>query len=60
MEVNRIHGAFQDSHWSAAHHFVLTFHDETLECAAQATDTRAEPAATMPEVMISLSHEALA
>lgn len=60
MDVNRIHSAFQDSHWSAARHFVLTFHDETLECVAQATDTRTEPAATMPEVMISLSHEVLA
>jgi hypothetical protein len=59
-EVNRIHSAFQDSRLSAARHFVLTFHDETLECVAQATDTRTEPAATMAEVMISLSREAVA
>lgn len=60
MDVNRVHSAFQDSYWSAAHHYVLTFHDETLECVAQATDTRTEPAATMPEVMTSLGHQALA
>lgn len=60
MAVNRIRSASRDSRWSSARHFVLTFHDETLECVAQATDTRTKPAATMAEVMVSLSHEALA
>jgi hypothetical protein len=40
-------------------HFMLTFHDETLECIAEWTITRIAPGATMPEVLARLSAEAL-
>lgn len=58
MEVNRIHSGFDTSHWTAARHFILTFHDETLECVADGTAARTEPGATMPEVVARLSSEA--
>ena len=38
---------------------MLTFHDETLECVAKWTITRAAPGATMPEVLARLGAEAL-
>ena len=59
MEVNRAHERFDESQWSGRHHFMLTFHDETLECVAKWTVTRTAPGATMPEVLARLSAEAL-
>ncbi len=59
MEVNRVHSGFHESHWREARHFILTFHDETLECVAEATVARTEPGASMPEVVARLSSEAL-
>jgi hypothetical protein len=57
MDVNRVHQRFDESRWSGARHFVLTFHDETLECVARRTVTRSAPDATMPEVITWLSRE---
>ena len=59
MEVDRAHVRFDGSQWSGRHHFMLTFHDETLECVANWTVTRTAPGATMPEVLVRLSAEAL-
>ena len=59
MDVDRAHERFDESQWSGRHHFVLTFHDETLECVANWTVTRTAPGATMPEVLARLSAEAL-
>ena len=59
VNVNRVHERFDESRWSGTRHFILTFHDETLECVARRTVTRAAPGATMPEVIARLSREAL-
>jgi hypothetical protein len=59
MEVDRAHERFDESPWHGRHHFLLTFHDETLECVANWTVTRTAPGATMPEVLARLSAEAL-
>lgn len=59
MNVNRVHQRFDEGRWSGARHFVLTFHDETLECVARRTVTRTAPDATMTEVITRLSREAL-
>ena len=59
MEADRAHERFGKSQWSGRHHYVLTFHDETLECVAKWTVTRIAPGATMPEVLARLSAEAL-
>jgi hypothetical protein len=59
MDVNRVQSRFDESHWSQARHFVLTFHDETVECVADDTIARTEPpAATMRQVVPSLSNQA--
>ena len=60
MDINRVHAGFRESNWNEARHFVLTFHDETLECVARAAVARAEPEATMPAVVAQLNSEALA
>ena len=60
MDINRVHTGFRESNWTEARHFVLAFHDETLECVARAAVARTEPDATMPEVVARLSSEALA
>jgi hypothetical protein len=59
MEINRAHERFDESSWSGKRHFILTFHDETLECIAQWTVARIAPGATMPEVVARLGSEAL-
>jgi hypothetical protein len=59
MEVDRAHERFDESQWGGRRHFMLTFHDETLECVAKWTITRIAPSATMPEVLARLSAEAL-
>jgi hypothetical protein len=59
MEINRVHSGFHERNWSEMRHFILTFHDETVECVAREMVTRAEPEATMPEVVARLSSEAL-
>jgi hypothetical protein len=59
MEVDRAHERFDESQWGGRRHFMLTFHDETLECVAKWTITRIAPGATMPEVLARLSAEAL-
>lgn len=59
MGVDHAHERFDESHWSGRHHFMLTFHDETLECVANWMTTRTAPGATMPEVLARLSAEAL-
>jgi hypothetical protein len=59
MEVDRAHERFDESQWSGRHHFMLTFHDETLECIAKWTVIRTAPGASMPEVLARLSAEAL-
>ena len=58
-EVDRAHERFDESQWDGHRHYVLTFHDETLECVAKWTVTRTAPGATMPEVLTRLSTEAL-
>lgn len=59
MDINRVHDQFRESHWNEDRHFILTFHDETLECVARGAIARAEPGATMPAVVAQLSSEAL-
>ena len=59
MEVDRAHERFDESQWSGRRHFMLTFHDETLECIAKWTITRIAPGATMSEVLARLGAEAL-
>lgn len=59
MEVDRAHERFDESQWRGRRHFMLTFHDQTLECVAKWTVTRTAPGATMPEVLARLSAEAL-
>jgi hypothetical protein len=49
----------QDQWWSGNRHYILTFHNKTLECVAKWTITRTAPGATMPEVIARLSAEAL-
>lgn len=59
MQVDRAGEHFDESRWTGRRHFVLTFHDESLECIAKWTITRTAPGATMPEVLARLSAEAL-
>lgn len=59
MEVDRAHERFDESQWTGRRHFILTFHDETLECVAKWTITRIAPGTTMPGVLTRLSAEAL-
>jgi hypothetical protein len=59
MEADRAHERFDESQWTGRRHFMLTFHDETLECVAKWTITRTAPGATMPGVLARLSAEAL-
>ncbi len=59
MEVDRAHERLDESQWSGRRHFMLTFHDETLECIAKWTITRIAPGATMSEVLARLGTEAL-
>jgi hypothetical protein len=59
MEVGRAHERFDESQWSGRRHFMLTFHDETLDCVAKWTVSRTAPGATMPEVLALLRAEAL-
>jgi hypothetical protein len=59
VDVDRAHERFDESQWNGRRHFMLTFHDETLECVAKWTITRTAPGATMPEVLARLSVEAL-
>ena len=59
VEVDRAHERFDESQWTGRRHFMLTFHDETLECVAKWTITRIAPGATMAEVLARLSAEAL-
>ena len=55
IRVNRVHSQFREDHWSAIRHFLLPFHDETIECAAREAVTSTEPAATMAKVVADLS-----
>lgn len=59
MDVNRVHERFDESQWAGIRHFILTFHDETLECAAKWTVARTAQDATMPEVLARLNAEAI-
>jgi hypothetical protein len=59
MEVDRAQEHFEESQWTGRRHYVLTFHDETLECVAKWTIARAAPGATMAEVLARLGAEAL-
>jgi hypothetical protein len=59
IQLNRVHSNFRQSQWSEARHFILPFHDETVECAAREAVARTEPGATMPEVVTGLSNAAL-
>jgi len=59
MEVDRAHERFYESQWRGRRHFMLTFHDQTIECVAKWTITRAAPGVTMPEVLARLGAEAL-
>lgn len=59
IEVDRAHERFDESQWTGRRHFMLTFHDETLECVAKWTITRIAPGATMPEVLTRLGAEVL-
>ena len=59
MKVDRAHERFDESQWSGRRHFMLTFHDGTLECVAKWTVARTAPGATMTEVLARLSAEAI-
>jgi len=59
MDTSRVHERFDEARWSGTYHFILTFHDETLECVARRTVARRAPGATMPEVITRLGREAL-
>ena len=59
MDTNRVHERFDEARWSGTYHFILTFHDETLECVARRTVARRALDATMPEVITRLGREAL-
>ena len=59
MDVNRVHERFDEGRWSGTRHFILTFHDQTLECVARSTVTRSALDATMPEAITWLSREVL-
>jgi hypothetical protein len=59
MDVDRAREHFDESQWTGRRHFMLAFHDETLECVAKWTIARAAPGATMPEVLARLGAEAL-
>jgi len=59
IELDRAHERFDEGQWTGRRHFMLTFHDETLECVAKWTITRIGPGATMPEVLARLSAEVL-
>jgi hypothetical protein len=59
MDVDRAHERFDESQWSGRRHFMLTFHDQTLECIANWTVIRTAPGASMPEVLARLSAEAV-
>ena len=59
MEADRAHEHHDESQWAGRRHFMLTFHDQTLECVAKWTITRTAPGATMPEVIARLTAEAL-
>lgn len=51
--------ANEDRWWSGNRHYILTFHDATLECVAKWTIARIAPDTTMPEVIARLGAEAL-
>jgi hypothetical protein len=59
MEMDRVHEHFDEGQWTGRRHFMLTFHDETVECVAKWTVTRTAPGTTMPEVLARLSAEAV-
>jgi hypothetical protein len=59
LDMNRVHERFDERQWSGVRHFILTFHDETLECAAKWTVARTAQEAAMPEVLARLNAEAL-
>ena len=59
MDVDRADEHFEESRWTGRRHYLLTFHDGTLECVAKWTIARAAPGATMPEVLARLGAEAL-
>jgi hypothetical protein len=59
MGADRAREHFDEGQWTGRRHFMLTFHDGTLECIAKWTITRTAPGATMPEVLARLSAEAL-
>jgi hypothetical protein len=59
IQGNRVHDNFRESRWNLARHFVLPFHDETVECVAREAIAETKPEAIMSEVVISLSNAAL-
>jgi hypothetical protein len=59
MELNRGHEHFDERVWRGKRHFLLAFHDVTLECIANRTITRAVLGATMADVLARLSLELL-
>lgn len=59
MDVDRAHERFDKSQWRGRRHFMLVFHDQTVECVAKWTVSRTAPGATMPEVLARLGAETL-
>jgi hypothetical protein len=57
-DINRVHPQFTEKAWAAARHYVLPFHDETVECVAQDATAWTE-LRSMGDVVRDLSSEAL-
>ena len=57
MDINRVHERFSESHWSARRHYLLAFHDETVECVATGTASWTD-LGTMSDVIARLGHDA--
>jgi hypothetical protein len=58
VDINRVHSRFDPARWADVRHYVLAFHDETLECIARDAVARLEPG-TMADVVRRLAREAL-
>ena len=57
-DINRVHPQFDEEAWAATRHYVLPFHDETVECVAQEVTAWTE-LRSMDDVVRDLSMEAL-
>jgi len=58
MGINRVHEQFSESRWTDKRHYLLAFHDETVECVARGVAAWVD-LATMSDVIGRLSRDAL-